>query len=368
MKILQLTTHINIGGIGNYVYSLSKALKAKDVGCVVASAGGDLESELEKLGIAQARLDIKTKSELSPKVLKSIFAVRSLIGRESIDLIHAHTRVSQVVARLASGLAKIPYVTTCHGYFRKRMRKVFDTWGAKVIAISDAVKEHLEDDFGLPGGRIALIYNGIDLERFRKDYSDVEKGTVKRSLGLKEGPVIGTIGRFSDVKGQRFLIEAMKGITSRRRDAQCVLVGGGPEELNLRKLAKTLGLEGSIRFVEPALDTERLLAIMDVFVFPSVKEGLGIALLEALASGKACAASDVGGIGNIIKDGSNGLLFKVGDVKAIEGAVMRLLDDKRLRDELGRSGRESMTEKYSLDVMADKVVGVYEEVIRGSGT
>ena len=102
---------------------------------------------------------------------------------------------------------------------------------------------------------------------------------------------------------------------------------------------------------------------MDVFVFTSVKEGLGIALLEALAAGKACVASDIGGIGNIIKDGYNGLLVGVGDTAAISMAVLRLLEDDKARREMGSRGRAMVGEKFTLDSMAENILKLYKEVV-----
>jgi len=258
----------------------------------------------------------------------------------------------------------VPYVTTCHGFFKKRLRKIFDTWGVKVIAISDAVAEHLKKDLAVREDRIALIYSGVETGRFMKIYSAAEKDAIKISLGLKEGPVAGTIGRLSDVKGQRFLIEAMPKIISKYRGSELLIVGNGPEETRLKRLAGSLGLEGHIHFAGSSPHTENFLSVMDVFVLPSLKEGLGIALLEALAAGKACVASRVGGIENVIKDGVNGLLTNSGDIDGISEAVLKLLDQPRLREDLGRHGQALVREKFSLDSMADKVAALYKEVAR----
>ena len=139
MKVLQLTTDMDIGGITNYIFELSRALKNKGVDTIVASSGGDIEGSLENEGIPHERIDIKTKFEFSPKVFRAAFAVKNIIRKEGIDIIHAHSRVSQVVGALASCMTGVPMVTTCHGYFKKRLRAIVDTWGDKVIAISAAV-------------------------------------------------------------------------------------------------------------------------------------------------------------------------------------------------------------------------------------
>ena len=364
MKVLHVTTHMNIGGIGNYILTLSAALKPKGVEAIVASGGGNLEEELDRLGISHRRINIITKSEISPKVLISALALRKIIKREKVDIIHAHTRVSQAAALLASLMTGVPFVTTCHGYFKTRMRKVFDTWGRKVIAISDAVKRHLALDLGVSDDRIELIYSGVDTEKFTRDYSAEEVDTIKRSTGLRLSPVVGNIGRLSPVKGQKYLVEAMAGVLKKAPDAQALIIGDGEEKEALERQARELGISQSVRFVRSMIDTPRMLPIMDVFVFPSVKEGLGMGLLEALAAGRACVASKVGGIEDIIKDGYNGILTEVGDARGIAGAIISLLEDAELRGRMGERGRNIVREKFALDTMADKVIGLYENVCR----
>jgi len=358
-----VTTHFNVGGISNYILTLSKALKSKGLEVVVASSGGDLEAELDRYGIPHRKLDIRTKFEFGPKVLKSAFRLSRIVKDEGVDLIHAHTRVSQVASLIASRMARVPFITTCHGYFRKRLRGIIDTWGAQVVAISDAVKSHLIDDLGVDGDRIALIYSGVDASRFSEYDATGRLNEIRAELGLKDTPVIGTIGRLSSVKGHKFFIEAMKDILAKRPDAQAILLGSGEELPRLKKLAESLGVAGSVHFYDSCANTPRFLSVMDVFVFPSVKEGLGIALLEALASGRACVASRIGGIGDIIKDGYNGMLVDAGDSKAISDAVLRLLSDSSLRNEMGRRGKALVSERFTLDGMARNMMKLYEEVL-----
>jgi glycosyltransferase involved in cell wall biosynthesis len=309
-------------------------------------------------------LDISTKFEFGPKAIRSGLRLARIAKEGGFGVIHAHTRVSQVAASIASRISGAKVVTTCHGYFRKRLRGIVDTWGDRVVAISGAVKEHLTKDLHVAENRVALIYSGVDASRFRADSGPDGLGRVRAGLGLAEGPVIGTIGRLSPVKGQRFFIESMAHILARRPDAQAVILGNGPEEAALRKLAASTGAGGRIFFFASSADTGRFLSAMDVFVFPSLKEGLGIALLEALAAGRACVASDTGGIGDIIEDGHTGLLVAPGDPKAIAEAVLKLLADGALRSGMGRKGRELVAAKFTVDAMADRMAGLYNEVGR----
>ncbi len=363
MKILQVTTHINIGGIANYILNLSESLKAKGYDVIIASSGGNLEGEFRALKIPHRRLNIDTKFEFSPKVIISAFRLADIIRKEKIDIIHAHTRVSQVCVFFASRMTGVPYVTTCHGYFKLRARKIFDTWGRRVIAISAAVKDHLKHDLGVGSDRISLIYSGVDIDKFSRYYSDSEKDEIKSDLGLKTGPVIGTIGRLSQVKGQRYLVQAMPYILERAADAQCIIVGSGEEAFALENLANALNVKNAVCFIPSNIDTAKFLSIMDVFVFPSVKEGLGMALLEAMAAGKACVASDIGGIRDIIQNDSCGMRVPVGDIKAIANSVIALLGDKNPAKQMGSNARRFVAEQFSLDAMRANVIQLYKEVL-----
>ena len=364
MRVLQVTTHMNMGGIANYVLSLSKVLRKRSVDCVIASSGGDMEEELRRNNIIHRPLDIRTKFEFGPKVLKSIRELKKIINEERIDIVHAHTRVSQVAGYFAARMADTPYITTCHGFFNKRLgRRLFDFWGGKVIAISGPVKESLVNDFGVKPERIKVIHNGVDVDRFLKAYSPGEIQDIKRALALKAVPVIGTIGRLSSVKGHVFFIEAFKDMLAKGRHAEGIIVGNGPEEEGLKKLVRRYGMEGSFHFFASDADTARYLAAMDVFVFPSVKEGLGLSLLEAMAAARPCVASRIGGISDIITDGENGILFSVGDTKALADSIMRLVDNDDMRMRFGESARRLVKERFSLDIMADRISNLYSEVI-----
>jgi len=362
MKVLQVTTDMNIGGITNYIFELSRALKDKGVDTIVASSGGDIEKSLDKIDIPHEKLDINTKFEFSPKVFRAAFAIKRIALDEEVDIIHAHTRVSQVAGVIASRMTGIPMVTTCHGYFKRRLRSVIDTWGDKVIAISAAVYEHLKEDLGVEDRRIELVYSGIDIYKFSREFSYEEIAKTKKYLGLSNKTVIGTIGRLSPVKGQKFFLQAMSEVLKVRPDAAGLMVGSGPEGPSIKSLAMALGIDDRISFVDSVLDTREALSAMDIFVFPSVKEGLGIALLEALAAAKPCIASRTGGIEDIIKDRENGILVDVGDSGAIARAIMELLADENLRIRMGQNGRRLVQSRFTLDRMADDIMNVYKEL------
>jgi len=364
MKILLLTTHLRMGGVPIYVITLAGALKKLNHDTCVASAGGELVRRLERQGITHITVDIDTKSEAHPKLLVALYHLFWFIKENGIEIVHTHTRVTQVMAGALSVLTGARHVSTCHGFFKPRFgRRLFECWGRRVVAISEAVREHLVNDFKVKKSRIKVIHNGIDQEAFKKVYSDEEKKAMRKEVGLRDGPVIGIIARLSSVKGHKFLIRAMKIVTEKIRDAQLLIVGEGEEEVALKALVSQLGLGDCVVFTRTVLDTSWVHAIIDVFVLPSIQEGLGLVLLEALCCGRPVVASDVGGIYSVIKDGITGLMVPPKDPEALADAVLRLLEDREFADRLARNGQEMVRAHFTLEEVAKKVERVYQEVL-----
>lgn len=364
MKILLITSHLRMGGIGVYVVTLAKALKSNGHKVFVASSGGELTQRLRMEQIPHIAVNLDTKFEFNPRIVSALYKLLWFVLDEEIEIIHTHTRASSVVGHFLSGLTKIPYVSTCHGFFKPRLgRRLFGCWGKRVIAISEAVREHLVNDFKIKKSKIALISNGIDINAFSKYYGPHQIAEIRQNIGLKSGPVVGTVARLSPVKGHKYLINAMKIVIDKKPEAQLLIVGEGPEEDSLRILVEQLGLTDSVAFMDSVIDTTLVLAVMDVFVLPSVAEGLGLALIEALAYKRPVIASDVGGIYSIVKDGITGLLVPPRCVEKLAEVIVKLLEDRELAKRLGENGRRLVEKEFSISQMRDDIEGVYKQVL-----
>lgn len=366
MKILLLTTHLNIGGIATYTVSLAKALKAKGQDVLVASGGGVLVAELAAAEISHIKINMLTKSELSPKVFSAIFELYKIVKKMDIDIIHAQTRIAQLVSFFVSKLCKIGFVTTCHGFFRNNIgRRMLSAWGDRVIAISEAVEQHLIKDFHVSKNRISLIYNGIDVKKYIRDFSEREIDDLKDRFGIrKDYSIIGTVSRFTPDKGHDVLLYALYEILKQKPNVQLVLVGDGKERSEIIGLSQRLNLSGNVIFIKSQINTTNVLSVMDVFMFtPRRKEGLGLAVLEAMAAGKPVVATNVGGVSSVVKDGVNGFLVEPSRHELLVEPTVKLLKDKVLYQKMAHSGRETVIQKFSINGMVDKVEGVYKEVI-----
>jgi len=362
MKVLLLTTHLNIGGVAVYTVNLAGALEKKGISVYVASGGGELTDSLKKNNIPHLRINVKTKFEFHPKLFFTFLRLLEFVKKNKVDVVHAQTRVTQVLAYLLSKFTPVAYVSTCHGFFKKERvsRKIFGAWGNHVIAISDAVKRHLITDLGVDEKHVFLIYNGVDAAAFSTIGAvEDEKDALRMKLGFKRSPVIGSISRLSPVKGFKYLLLAMKDVLGEIPEAKLLLVGEGPSKAYLMRLAENLGIMPSVFFALNTTQTQRFLSIIDVFVFYSLEEGLGLSLLEAMAAGKPCIASDVGGVSSVVENDVTGILVPPRDTHALKEAIIRVFGDNELRVLLAKKGRALVEKKFSLDGMTKGVIGVY---------
>ncbi|MFH2138896.1 MAG: glycosyltransferase family 4 protein [Candidatus Omnitrophota bacterium] len=357
MKVLILTTHLNYGGISSYCVSLSNTLAQKGHTVFIASASGEMSVQLSHENISQVAIPIRTKSELSPRVFLSIFKLVRLIRQQKIDIIHAHTRVTQIVAYYLSKITKVPFTTTCHGFFKRNIgRQIQPAWGDKVIAISDAVKKHLMIDFYVNEKQIALIPNGIDISRFRVTQKRNDKNIPARTVGI--------VARLSPVKGHMYLIEAMARVIKEFPDGRLLVFGDGNIKYKLIKQAEELKIAEKVFFLPSVSNTAEVLQEIDIFAMPSLQEGLGLAILEAQACGIPVIGSNVGGIPTVIKHDLSGLLVQPKEPMSLAGAIMRLMESKELAIRLGMHARDEVVRNFNLETMVVKIEEMYKEILK----
>lgn len=363
MKVLLITTHLNVGGITTYLLNLSRGLIEKGHEVWVVSSGGKMEGKFKRLGAHVNVYDIRTKSELSLKPYRALPEIRRLILEKDIDILHGHTRISQVMAAFLSKLTGRPFVTTCHGFYKRRFsRRLFPCWGRKAIAISPPVGEYLRKDFNIPEQDICQVFNGIavqDYEIFNED----RHREVKKKFRLSGRKVIGVIARLADVKGHQYLIEAMPRIISEVPDAFLIIIGEGKMEGFLKARVRELGLEEYVRF-EPVVGRPRdYFQLLDAFVLPSLDEGFGLSVLEAQATALPVVVSNIGGLPFMVKDGQTGFLCPVRDSAALAEKVLICLKDPRASRDMGLRARAFVETIFSADRMVEKTIQCYRSVL-----
>lgn len=359
MKVLEIVSHLNSGGITTYVYSLSKVLVKRGIQVGICSGGGSYEGKFKDMGVKLFHIPIRVKNEFHPKVFKSFFMLDSIRREFDFDIIHAHTRSSQILSSLYRKIRGVKFVTTCHGYFKKRIsRKIFKCWGDKTIAISPQVKDHLQRDFGIEEDKIEVVPTGVDTDELDME----ERMDFFREKGIKAtGPFIGSLGRLSSVKNYDLLLKAFQVFSRKFPGSFLGIMGDGPERIKLLSLAKELALEDKFGVFG---DEHRaaFLKSLDIFCLPSESEGLGLAALEAMYMQRPVLVSRKGGLKFVIKDRENGLFIQDLMPEGVAESLINIWEDKDLREKLGKNARIYVKENFSLQVMADKILDIYKEI------
>jgi len=363
VNILLLSTHLNAGGITSYLLTLSKGLIEQGHDVHIASSGGDNEDEFIAMGAMFLKLNIRTKSELSPKLYRALGLFRKYIKENSIHIIHSQTRITQVMGQLLMKSTGCPYLSTCHGYFRVRLsRRIAPCWGQAVIAISEAVRGHLKKDFKVLEENIFLIPNGIDLNKFSM-IADDKKRSIRAELHLSDDkPVLGIIARLSDIKGQDILISAMKQVVREVPSVKLLIVGEGRMESSLKGMVLSLELNDHVFFHPVVNQTVKYLSALDIFVMPSRQEGLGLSVMEAQACGLPVVASNVGGLPSLIKNGTTGILVEPQSSDALAKALVELLKSPQRWKPMGLAARKFIEATYSSGKMVNKTIELYRRL------
>lgn len=367
MKVLLLTSHLNLGGVSSYVVTLAKYLSQRGVDVVCASSGGRLVSELDKVGVKHYEVPILTKNELHIKLFFCFLKLIEIIEKEQITVVHAHTRVAQVLGEWLFRTRDIHFVTTCHGFYKRRLgRRLFPAWGERVVAISDPVREHLVNDFKVPKTKIQLVYNGVETDRFDIRLSDFDKEELRRYYNInQEGLIVGGISRLEKVKGYQYLIQAIPAVLEKHPKTKFVIIGDGKYKKKLLALAKKLDIKDKIVFTGKVEGVDVALGLIDIFIHPAIwEEGFGLAVLEAMAASKPVIVSNTGGIYALVKEGVNGLLLPPRKPEELSAAIITMIETPGMIQKMGESGRRLARERFSMERMAEEIHQLYEQIDR----
>ena len=271
------------------------------------------------------------------------------------DLIHIQSRnVAQQGMWLAREL-KRPFVLTVHDYLQPSERFVVDRrWCRRIIAVSDSVKSDFQKRAGLPGDLISVVHSGVNTN------DEVDETSI---LTANRVPVVGTAGPLEAVKGFPFFLGAAARVLATGRDVEFVIAGAGPEESNLRRLARELKIDSHVTFSPNLLEFGDALSATDIFCLPSLQQGIGTIMLEAMSKGRPVIASRVGGIDQVVRDGETGLLVPPSDSDSLAKRILELLDDPTKAREIGRAARVEVARDFSVNQMVSKTVAVYREIL-----
>lgn len=369
-RVLHLTTHLNIGGITSYIKLLTKEMRKMPYEFYVISSGGTQEEELMRNGVKCISMKIKTKSEVSPKLYFAIPKIIKFLRDEKIDLIHAHTRVTQVLAWWLQRFTGIQYVTTCHGFYKTRIgRKLLPAWGDHVIAISKPVEGSLILDFKVSKSKVSTIFNSIDILDLVNRYNAKNPDQIRKELNLpKTSKVVGIVARVVQDKGHEYFLKAAEQlITTSFPDIKILIVGDGPYLNSTKQWVQKLNLNNSVRFLGNINDITYALSVIDIFVLPAVwREGFGLSIIEAMAVSKPVIVTNIWALNELVHNRVDGLLVEPRNVNQLASAMRELLSDPQLYSKVSVNGAEMVRKEFSISQMAKHVDRLYQTILNGS--
>lgn len=362
--ILHLSSTSGPGGAEMVVSRLAGALDRSRFRSVVGLfRSGWLKEQCERQGIDTHVLEIKGMFDFE-WVLKACRLVR----REGVALIHAHEFTGNTYGALVARLVGIPFVATVHGknyYWEQNKRRLAYravSCIATMVAVSEDLKRFITESVGVPAKRVKVIYNGQEV---LPSIGLEEKRRLRAELDLEDnGQVVGVVGSLYPVKGHQYLLAAAPEVLKIYPRTIFLIVGTGELESSLKEEVHCRGLEKQVRFLGFREDVSALLSLMDVFVLPSLSEGLSVALLEAMAAGKPVVATNVGGNPELIVNNETGFLISSRDVHSLTAKLLLFLADKPYAIKLGENGRKRVQRHFSLQAMVNNYQDLYESYLQ----
>ena len=377
MKILEFITPSNIGGAENYVVNLSKkfAEKGHEVFILSSSGKNGKNPELSVLKFLQnSGLPFKITGAGLKYDPIAILSIAYFIKKNKFDIIHTHLSKANFIGALAAKIAGIKSVSTAHGLNKRTQYKYSDY----VICVSEAVRENLISQ-GMNAGKLGVIYNGIDTEKFnpeaegltKKKYSpsappadSVPSSSGQETNGRGKSFNVGMLARLSREKGVELFLDAAKFVLLKIPEAKFFIAGTGFLKDELIKKAKDLGIYNSVYFVGfVGGNLVSFINELDAVVFPSLKEGLPLALLESMAMEKAVITSDAGGMPEVVEDGRNGFTVKSGDINAIYQKLIFVYNNTDAAMEIAKEARKTIIEKFNINDCAEKTLDLFSKYV-----
>ena len=388
VKVLHIITRLDMGGSAQNTLYSCKELSHKYEKVLIH--GLSLESGMsyeekkvvadgikaaEVRGVRVITMPSLVRSIHPIKDMKALLALIWLILKEKPDIVHTHSSKGGLLGRLAAKLCDVaPIIHTPHGHvfyghFGRLASKVFlwierflSKFTDRLVALTHGEKDDYIEMSVCSPEKLLTIHSGVDIQQFLDTNGNLAE--KKRSLGLgQKASVIGFVGWLLPIKGPEYLLKAMDYIWPEHPEATLVMVGKGDLNIDLRAEVLRKNVNGRVKFLGWRQDINELMPVFDMFVLPSLNEGMGRVLVEAMAAGKPVVASRVGGIPDLVQDGQTGYLVPPADSKALADAILKLLKEPDRAKLMGQRGKE-LCQQFSLEAMITKLDDLYSGLIK----
>lgn len=367
-RVLYLAHTFGVGGAEEMALNLMRHLPERfaPAACAIGEAGA-LGRELRETGASFAALG------LSPGLRRpsDLLRLRDFVFTADPAIVHTFLLTASLYGRLAALLAGVPIVigTEVNVYAQKRpLHRLAERWlmrGTDAVVTSAAsVREFYVNQIGADPAKVEVIYNAVDWSRLDTTMARAE---VRRAIGVPDGaPAIGIIARLTEQKAHRVLFDAVAGRPD-LASVHVVVVGDGELAADLRRRATAIGLNGRVHFLGARRDLGNLLSAFDVFVMPSLWEGLPLSLVLAMGAGLPVVATRVAGIPEVVEHETTGLLVEPGDAAALGGALARVVHDRALAVKVGRAAREYVRPRFGVDGYVASTAALYDRLLARKG-
>lgn len=375
IRILHLIESLGRGGAEKRLYNDLKYLdKDKFTNHVFyLFPDNTIEADINALGVKTGCL----YAELNLRFLKALVRLLRFIQREKIDIIHTQLFSADILGRLMALFTRKPVLTTIQSSVYERKvnflysckRHLIDKLSAKlcasyIIAVSEFVKTSVKKRLGIKDNKIRVIFNSIEDELGQIDYNLLDQYRKKFKVGPEE-IILLTIGKLNPGKGHRYLIRALADLNNQK--IKLLIAGSGGLKQELEDYARKLKVNDKVLFIGDIKNIKELIALCDIFIFPTLSEGMPFSLLEAMVQRKPVIASRIEPIEEVVEHQVNGMLFPPKDTKALAAAINLLTQDSHQARELGLHGRETVLERFYAKTAAEKLGRLYVSLFQGSG-
>lgn len=359
INLLITTYYLDKGGVEEVILTYSKLLdKSKYSVTVVCLETGTVSDEITRIdGVKLVHIDTKSRIKRFIKFWK--------IARETkADIVHNHACWYGLIVGFLVGAKRVETIHNMYHWFKHLERALYGLYclfANKIIAVSAYVRTFSIDYFPFINTKnTIIIHNGIELEKFQYNQNNTE---LRKHLSIENGEVVvGFIGRLTEQKGIEYLIEAAIVISKQNLNVKFVIVGDGILKDALENQAHKLGLS-NILFTGFQRNVPQYLQLFDIFVLPSLFEGLPVSVLEAFASGTAVVATKVSGTPEVVHDGINGFLVEPKNANQLAEKLQILINDPSLRKKFAENGRNLVKSQFSAELMVKKTVDVYSKLL-----
>ncbi len=362
LSVVGVDPELGFAGGETQVLGLALALAAGGHRAeLICDRAGQLWERAAAAGIRCHPLRIRNAIDLPAGI-----RLRTILKRERFDVVHFHTSRAHSMAPFARGFARALVVTRRMDY---RPNRVFAPYLYNravdgVLAISDGVADSLAAA-GVDRSRVTVVHSGVNCDRFRPPRAQ-ERVDARKAFGISDDEfLVSAIGALEPRKGHLYLIQAIGALaaTVKSVTVKCLIAGQGSINATLKNETWQVRSAERIKLLGRVDDPRELLWASDVFAMPSLKEGLGVAALEAMASGLPMIASDVGGLREVVEDNRTGILVAPENPAAIASAAIRLVESAELRAQMGAAARARVVENYSMEKMAAQTLALYRSAL-----